>query len=129
MSTPAPHLWLHHLADEADAAFLYRELAKSEPDDRRAELYLKLANVEERHVGLWKKLLEENGHRVPEVGPSRKARATAIEGSAAAAAGTAFHSGHVRRSAIGTEQIAAASISASAWCANLRNIPPPMGVE
>ena len=26
-TTPAPKLWLHHLADEADAAFLYRELA------------------------------------------------------------------------------------------------------
>jgi vacuolar iron transporter family protein len=77
MPTPAPDLWLHHLADEADAAFLYRELARSEPDDRRAELYLKLAQVEERHVGLWQKLLEENGHRVPEVRPSRKARATA----------------------------------------------------
>ena len=28
--TAAPHIWLHHLEDEADAAFLYRELAQAE---------------------------------------------------------------------------------------------------
>ena len=31
---PAPHIWLHHLEDEADAAFLYRELAQAEQDTR-----------------------------------------------------------------------------------------------
>ena len=44
MSAP-PAEWLHHLADEADAAFLYRELAQAEPDGTRAELYRKLARV------------------------------------------------------------------------------------
>ena len=28
--TPAPDIWLHHLEDEADAAFLYRELAQAD---------------------------------------------------------------------------------------------------
>src|SRR5262249_55779374 len=41
----APHIWLHHLEDEADAAFLYRELAQAERDTPKADLYRKLAQV------------------------------------------------------------------------------------
>ena len=59
---PPPHIWLHHLEDEADAAFLYRELARAERDPRKADLYRKLAAVEDRHVEMWRKLLAENGH-------------------------------------------------------------------
>ena len=73
-STPAPHLWLHHLQDEADAAFLYRELAKAEQDPRRATLYDGLATVEDRHVAVWHKLLEDHGHPIPSIRPSRRAR-------------------------------------------------------
>jgi len=73
-STPAPHLWLHHLQDEADAAFLYRELAKTEQDPRRATLYDGLATVEDRHVAVWHKLLEDHGHPIPSIRPSRRAR-------------------------------------------------------
>ena len=50
---PRPRRWLHHLADEADAAFLYRELAQAERDPRKVELYSKLAEVEDRHVEMW----------------------------------------------------------------------------
>jgi VIT1/CCC1 family predicted Fe2+/Mn2+ transporter len=75
--TPAPHLWLHHLEDEADAAFLYREMAGAEPNERLATVYRKLAEVEDRHVAMWQKLLTENGHAVPKVGPSLKARSMA----------------------------------------------------
>jgi predicted membrane protein (TIGR00267 family) len=75
---PAPPAdWLHHLRDEADAAFLYRHLAASEPKPDRAELYLKLAAVEDRHVGIWTNLLKEHGHRVPDIKPSFRARAMA----------------------------------------------------
>jgi VIT1/CCC1 family predicted Fe2+/Mn2+ transporter len=73
-STPAPEIWLHHLEDEADAAFLYRELAGAERDARKAELYRKLAQVEDRHVEMWRKLLAENGHHVEPPPPSRGAR-------------------------------------------------------
>jgi VIT1/CCC1 family predicted Fe2+/Mn2+ transporter/rubrerythrin len=73
-SAPAPHLWLHHLQDEADAAFLYRELAKAEQDPRRAALYDGLATVEDRHVAVWHKLLEDHGHPIPSIRPSRRAR-------------------------------------------------------
>jgi vacuolar iron transporter family protein len=72
--TPAPHIWLHHLEDEADAAFLYRELAQAERDPRKVELYRKLAQVEDRHVEMWRKLLAENGHEVAPPAPSRGAR-------------------------------------------------------
>ena len=73
-SPPAPHLWLHHLQDEADAAFLYRELAKAEQDPLRATLYDGLATVEDRHVAVWHKLLEDHGHPIPSIRPSRRAR-------------------------------------------------------
>jgi vacuolar iron transporter family protein len=72
--SPAPHIWLHHLEDEADAAFLYRELAQAERDQGKATLYRKLAQVEDRHVEMWRKLLAENGHHVEAPAPSRGAR-------------------------------------------------------
>jgi VIT1/CCC1 family predicted Fe2+/Mn2+ transporter len=72
--TAAPHIWLHHLEDEADAAFLYRELAQAEQDPHKAELYRKLASVEDRHVEMWRSLLAENGHQVGTPGPSRGAK-------------------------------------------------------
>ncbi len=71
---PAPDIWLHHLEDEADAAFLYRELAEAERDASKAELYRRLALVEDRHVEMWRKLLAENGHQVEPPLPSRGAR-------------------------------------------------------
>src|SRR5687767_14328650 len=75
MTTPAPpHTWLHHLEDEADAAFLYRELARAERDPGKADLYRKLASVEDRHVEMWRRLLADNGHTVGVPSPSRGAR-------------------------------------------------------
>jgi VIT1/CCC1 family predicted Fe2+/Mn2+ transporter len=71
---PIPSTWLHHLADEADAAFLYRELARGEPDPARAEIYRHLAEVEDRHVAVWRRLLAEEGHEVAAPAPSRRAR-------------------------------------------------------
>ena len=69
-----PHTWLHHLEDEADAAFLYRELARAERDPGKAEIYRKLASVEDRHVEMWRKLLAENGHSLAVPSPTRGAR-------------------------------------------------------
>jgi VIT1/CCC1 family predicted Fe2+/Mn2+ transporter len=74
-STPTlPHDWAHHLADEADAAFLYRELARLERDPARAELYGRLAAVEDRHVAVWSDLIRAQGHAVPPTRISGKAR-------------------------------------------------------
>jgi VIT1/CCC1 family predicted Fe2+/Mn2+ transporter len=75
--TTAPHEWLHHLEDEADASFLYRALARMEQDPKRAELYAQLAGVEDRHVALWEKLLRDHGHQVPALKPTVRARGMA----------------------------------------------------
>ena len=69
--------WLHHLADEADAAFLYRELATLESDPTRAEIYHKLAAVEDRHVGMWQKVLGDHGYDVSIPAPSTGAKVRA----------------------------------------------------
>ncbi len=66
--------WRHHLQDEADAAYLYRALAAAEPDTRRRDLFQRLAAVEDRHTGLWQKLLAERGIEVAAIRPSFKAR-------------------------------------------------------
>lgn len=77
-ATTAPHEWLHHLEDEADAAYLYRTLASLERDPARAGLYTRLAGVEERHVSIWQQLLSDHGHPLPELKPSFRARGMAI---------------------------------------------------
>ena len=69
-----PREWLHHLADEADAAFLYRVLADSEKDGTRAAVYRQLAEVEDRHTQVWLRLLAENGHEQTAPAPSGRAR-------------------------------------------------------
>src|SRR6266566_4243953 len=58
------HTWVHHWQDEYDAAYLYLVLAGQEPDQKRKDVYIKLAGVEERHVQMWEQLLGEHGHRV-----------------------------------------------------------------
>jgi len=80
MSHSAPHIWLHHLGDEADAAFLYRELAAAEPDSTRATIYRQLAEVEDRHVAMWQRLLAEQGHETVRPRPSGRARLVAWAG-------------------------------------------------
>src|SRR6266540_416037 len=68
------HTWLHHWQDEADAAYLYLVLAGQESDQKRKDVYIKLAGVEERHVQMWEQLLREHGHRVGRPRPSLNAR-------------------------------------------------------
>ena len=68
------HTWLHHWRDEYDAAYLYLVLAGQEPDQKRKDVYIKLAGVEERHVQMWEQLLGEHGHRVGRARPSLNAR-------------------------------------------------------
>jgi len=66
--------WRHHLADEADAAFLYSALADVEPDAPKNEIYRRLAAVELRHVKLWCEVFEHHGLEVTAPQPSRRAR-------------------------------------------------------
>ena len=74
----AMKLWRHHLRDETDAAFLYRVLAKSEPDPAKSGVYLRLASVEDSHVSAWQRLLQEHGQPVPPLRPSLRAKTMAL---------------------------------------------------
>ena len=66
--------WMHHLGDETDAAYLYRILASSEKNPQRSDIYLRIAHVEDRHVGLWRDLLAQHGHQLEAPKPSVRAR-------------------------------------------------------
>ena len=55
------HTFQHHWQDEADAAFLYRILAELEPDAIRRDVFVRLAEVEDRHVVIWNDLIRANG--------------------------------------------------------------------
>ncbi len=66
--------WSHHLADEVDAAFLYRALARVETDPKRQDLFERLAEVEARHIELWEGLFRAHGHDVPSPQPSWRSR-------------------------------------------------------
>ncbi|MBA3340732.1 MAG: VIT1/CCC1 transporter family protein [Gemmatimonadaceae bacterium] len=74
---PDLHTFEHHWQDEADAAFLYRILAASEPDARKKGIYSRLAEVEDRHVVVWGELLAKHGHPPKFFKPSTRARALA----------------------------------------------------
>jgi len=77
MTMPPPE-WLEHLQDEADAAFLYRKLAQVELNQDKSRIYASLAEVEDRHVGVWMKVLAEAGHRPEAPTPTRRARLLAL---------------------------------------------------
>src|SRR5687768_1616761 len=70
----------HHWQDEADAAFLYRVLAESEPDPKKRDLYARLAAVEDRHLEIWAGLLSSHGRRLEPFHPSFRARIMAFLG-------------------------------------------------
>ena len=67
----------HHWQDEADAAYLYRLLSDSEPDPKKKDLYRRLAEVEDRHVEIWAKLLAESGRKIKPFAPSPRTRVLA----------------------------------------------------
>ncbi|HET7372625.1 MAG TPA: VIT1/CCC1 transporter family protein, partial [Gemmatimonadaceae bacterium] len=84
---PVPYLWRmptvqppdldtfqHHWQDEADAAYLYRLLAAAESDAKKSDLYRRLAEVEDRHVDIWARLLREHGREPGSFSPSTRTR-------------------------------------------------------
>jgi VIT1/CCC1 family predicted Fe2+/Mn2+ transporter len=81
-TTAAPDLdaFEHHWQDEADAAFLYRVLAAAEGDAKKKDLYRRLAEVEDRHVAIWAKLLADYGRQVKAFRPSTRTRLLALLG-------------------------------------------------
>jgi VIT1/CCC1 family predicted Fe2+/Mn2+ transporter len=79
-NTPDLDTFEHHWQDEADAAFLYRILAKAESDSHKSDIYLRLAIVEDRHLEIWGKLLTDGGRPPKPFRPSGRARLFALLG-------------------------------------------------
>jgi vacuolar iron transporter family protein len=77
---PDIHAFEHHWQDEADAAYLYRILAAAEPDQKKKDIYSRLAEVEDRHVVVWSDLLKSHGHPPKTFQPSGRARLLARVG-------------------------------------------------
>jgi vacuolar iron transporter family protein len=77
---PDLHAFEHHWQDEADAAYLYRLLSDAEPDATKKDLYRRLADVEERHVEIWARLLREHGRPPGSFRPSARTRLLALAG-------------------------------------------------
>lgn len=65
---------VENLVDELNGAALYDSLAAAEKDDRLAEVYRRLANVERRHADRWRKKLEDAGETLPDFAPSWRTR-------------------------------------------------------
>jgi predicted membrane protein (TIGR00267 family) len=79
-ASPDLHAFEHHWQDEADAAFLYRVLASAESDSHKKSLYLRLAEVEDKHVEVWANLLSQHGRRIGPHRPSARTRLLATLG-------------------------------------------------
>jgi vacuolar iron transporter family protein len=65
LSTRERDRLVENLVDEMNGAALYDALADAEKDDRLAEVYRRLANVERRHADRWRKKLEDAGEVLP----------------------------------------------------------------
>ncbi len=63
-----------NLQDEIDSATLYRTMAAAEAQPQLAEVYRRLAEVEERHAGFWEERLRAAGEAVPPRRASRRSR-------------------------------------------------------
>jgi VIT1/CCC1 family predicted Fe2+/Mn2+ transporter len=66
-----------NLQGEIDGAALYRALADAEPQPQLAEVYRRLAGVEERHAVAWEERLRAAGGGVPSRRPGWRTRALA----------------------------------------------------
>jgi VIT1/CCC1 family predicted Fe2+/Mn2+ transporter len=78
--TPDLDAFEHHWQDEADAAYLYRLLSAAEPEPRKKDLYRRLAEVEDKHVSIWGRLLREHGREPGTFRPSARTRMLAVLG-------------------------------------------------
>jgi VIT1/CCC1 family predicted Fe2+/Mn2+ transporter len=66
-----------NLQDEVDSAFLYRTFAAAEKQPQIAEVFRRLAEVEEKHGRFWGEKLREAKEKVPELRPGWRARVLA----------------------------------------------------
>jgi VIT1/CCC1 family predicted Fe2+/Mn2+ transporter len=63
-----------NLRSEQESAFLYRLLAKTEPDEHLSEVYRRLAAVEEQHASIWAEHIEKAGQALPPLALSWRIR-------------------------------------------------------
>ena len=80
-TTPNVDAFAHHWQDEADAAFLYRILSSAEPDPHKKDIYMRLAEVEDRHVQVWADLMRQNGREPETFRPTARTRLLARLGN------------------------------------------------
>ena len=66
-----------NLQGEVDGAALYRTLSQTEKNPELAQVYARLAAVEEAHAEFWKRKIEAIGRRLPNLRPSLRTRALA----------------------------------------------------
>src|SRR5215469_5333921 len=66
-----------NLQGEVDSAALYRTLAQTEKNPQLAQVYQRLAAIEEAHGEYWKNHIEAIDHRVPNLRPGFRTRALA----------------------------------------------------
>ena len=59
---------------EQEGVYLYRMLAEAERDSHLAELYRRLADIEQRHSDLWKGYLTAAGETPPTYTPNWRIR-------------------------------------------------------
>ena len=72
---PKPHRFVELYRDEKSAAYLYRGLAElAGDDDDRRDLFLELAETEERHAEHWGTLLRQAGADLPSAAPLPRTR-------------------------------------------------------
>jgi predicted membrane protein (TIGR00267 family) len=74
------HTFEHHWQDEADASYLYGILASLESDGRKKDIYQRLSEVEQRHVEIWARLIQEQGVTMKPFRPSGRTRLLAMLG-------------------------------------------------
>lgn len=67
-----------NLQDECDSSMLYYTLAETEKDAHLAEIYRRLAAIEEKHAANWEELLRQGGQAVPIYRPGWRIRTLAF---------------------------------------------------
>src|ERR1700751_510032 len=66
-----------NLQGEVDSAALYRTLAETEKNPQLAQVYRRLAAIEEAHAEYWRNHISAIDQRVPKLGPGFRTRALA----------------------------------------------------
>jgi len=69
--------WLENRQEEIDSAFQYEAMVVGEPRASVADVYRRLAAVEQRHASFWEQRLRDAGHPLGPRKPSFRARALA----------------------------------------------------